>query len=123
MKIALTSEDSIRLEPTPGPLTIEAESHDQQYSPFHMLASGLAVCTYSVLESWSSHAGLDASDLAIEVRWSFAERPHRIGAMEVRFHWPSLPEDRRTVALRAAELCPIHKTLGVPPTLHMELAS
>lgn len=122
MKIALTSEDSIRLEPTAGPLTIEANSHEQQYSPFHMLASGLAVCTFSVLESWGSHAGLDASDLAIEVHWSFAEKPHRIGEMRMRLDWPSLPESRRAVALRAAELCPIHKTLGLPPALQMEVA-
>ena len=45
MKITLLSEDSIRLEPIPGPMTIEAPSAEQSYSPFHMLASGLAYCT------------------------------------------------------------------------------
>ena len=59
MKITLTGEDGIRLEPLPGPMTIEAASADQLYSPFHMLASGLAFCTYSVLASWASNAKLE----------------------------------------------------------------
>ncbi len=42
MKISLTADDSLRLEPTMGPMTIEAHSTDQLYSPFHMMASGLA---------------------------------------------------------------------------------
>ena len=41
MRITLTGEESLRLEPTPGPLTIESQSPDQSYSPFHMLGSAL----------------------------------------------------------------------------------
>ena len=70
MKITLIAEDGIRLEPLPGPMTIEAESADQLYSPFHMLASGLAFCTYSVLASWASNASLDPDDIVVEVRWT-----------------------------------------------------
>ena len=39
MKIILLSEDAIRLEPDDGPMTIEALTPEQSYSPFHMLAS------------------------------------------------------------------------------------
>ena len=42
MKIFLVSEDEIRLEVTPGPMTIEADSYEMIYSPYHMLASSLA---------------------------------------------------------------------------------
>lgn len=114
MKITLLSDDAIRLEPTSGALTIEAPTAETMYSPFHMLASGLATCTFSVLHSWATHARLGADDLAIEVRWTFAEQPHRVGAMEMRFTWPSLPESRRRAAERAATLCPIHATLSHP---------
>ena len=72
VKITLLSEESIRLEGPGGPLTIEAESAEEIYSPFHMLASGLAVCTYSILVSWATNARMQADDLAIEVGWSFA---------------------------------------------------
>ena len=58
MKITLLSEESIRLEPTAGPMTIEAPTAEQSYSPFHMLASGLAYCTFSVMYAWAEHAGI-----------------------------------------------------------------
>ena len=122
MKIILLAEDAVRLEPEPGPMTIEALSADQLYSPFHMLASGLAFCTYSILASWAETAKLSADDCAIEVRWTFVENPHRIGATTLTLDWPSLPANRTTAAKRVAELCPIHATLHHPPTMTIERA-
>ena len=115
MKIILLGEDAVRLEPDAGPMTIEALSADQSYSPFHMLASSLAYCTFSILHSWAGTAKLSGDDLAIEVRWQFAEDPHRVGAMELTLDWPSLPAARTATAERVAKLCPIHATLHHPP--------
>jgi uncharacterized OsmC-like protein len=123
VKITLLSDESIRLEATTGQLTIEAEAADQEYSPYQMLASGLAVCTFGVLQSWGSNAGVSADDLVIDVSWSFAEKPHRVGAMELTYQWPSLPEDRKGVAQRVAELCPVHKTLMQSPTMSIRQAA
>ena len=117
MKFTLIAEDGIRLEPLPGPMTIEADSADQLYSPFHMLGSSLAFCTYSVLASWAGNARLKSDDIVIEVRWSFAEDPHRVGAMDMKIEWPSLPEARRSAAQRVADLCAIHGTLTHPAVL------
>lgn len=120
MKITLLSDDAIRLEPTAGPLTIEAASEDQVYSPFHMLASSLASCTFSVLHSWASHAKVDADDLAIEVRWTFVDDPHRVGEIAMALDWPSLPAERLPTARRVAELCTVHASLKQPPTVTVE---
>ena len=122
MKIILLTDESIRLEPTGGAMTIEALSADQQYSPFHMLASSLAYCTWSVLASWASHIDVDAEDLTIEVRWTFAEKPHRVGTIDLTFDWPSLPENRRGAAKRASALCAVHATLSHSPTITVEQA-
>ncbi len=121
MKITLLSDERIRLDPTPGPMTIEAETAEMAYSPFHMLASGLATCVYSVLASWASHADLPTEDLAIEVEWSFADQPHRIGNFSLDLFWPELPAARRTAAARVAALCPIHATLHHPPEVNVEV--
>lgn len=118
MKILLVSEERIRLEGTAGPLTVEADSPEMQFSPFHMLASGLATCVHSVLYSWASNAKLGADDLAVEVGWNFADNPHRVGEFDVQLDWPSLPESRRTAAERAAHLCTVHKTFENPPSIH-----
>ena len=123
MKITLLSDDSIRLENATGPLTIEAETAEFGYSPFHMLASGLASCIFSVLHSWAAHAGITADALSIEVQWTFAEKPHRVGHYTVALRWPELPEARRVAATRAATLCPVHATLRHPPEISVEVRS
>jgi uncharacterized OsmC-like protein len=120
MKITLLSEESIRYEAVPGPLTIEAESADQQYSPFHMLGSSLAVCTFSILAAWASHASIPFDDLVIDVSWTFVEKPHRVGDVRLSFTWKGLPANRVEAAKRAAALCPIHGTLTHGATVAVE---
>ena len=117
MKITLLAEDRIRLEPTPGALTIEAESAEMSYSPFHMLASSLASCTFSVMYSWATHAKLSVDDLVIDVAWKFGDDPHRVSDIAVSFTWPSLPAARIAAAKRVAEMCTVHATLMHPPTI------
>ncbi len=122
MKIILLSDDAIRLEPVPGPLTIEAPTAEMTYSPFHMLASALASCTFSVLYSWATHAELAVDDLTLEVRWQFADDPHRVSDVSVTFDWPSLPANRRGAARHVAELCTVHATLMHPPRVTIAAA-
>lgn len=117
MKITLLSDDAIRLELVPGALTIEAASAETSYSPFHMVASGLASCTHSVLYSWATHKSLKIDDLALEVRWTFADDPHRVANYDVVLEWPSLPADRLATAKRVAALCTVHATLMHPPAI------
>jgi len=115
VKITLLSDDRIRMDGGAGPMTIEAESAETSYSPFHMLASSLATCTLSVLHAWATNAKLPADDLAVEVGWSFVEEPHRVGSMSLDIDWPSLPENRRAAAQRVADLCTVKVTLKHPP--------
>ena len=123
MKITLLSDDAIRLEPTPGPLTIEAPTAEMSYSPFHMLASALATCTFSVMHSWATHKQLSADDLTIDVQWVFGDDPHRVSDFGVVFDWPSLPADRLATAKRVAALCTIHATFQHPPRVDFLAAS
>ena len=111
MKITLTGEESLRIEPTPGPLTIESASPDQSYSPFHMLGSALGVCTLSVLQSWASNKGVALEDVKLDVSWTFVEGEHRIDNMKVLLAWPSLSAELWPRAMRAASVCGVHKTL------------
>jgi uncharacterized OsmC-like protein len=121
MKITVLGEHAVRLEDSPEALTIDTGA-GHAYGPFHMLAGGLASCTFSVLRSWAAQARIDASALAIEVRWTFAEDPHRVGDMAVSVRWPGLPAGRHAAARRAAGYCTVKTTLEHPPSLSIELA-
>jgi uncharacterized OsmC-like protein len=120
MKITLTGEESLRLEPSSGPLTIEAPTPDVQYSPFHMLASSLGACTLSVLQSWASNKNLSIDDLKVDVSWAFLEGQHRVSSMKVQLQWPSLSVELWPRAIRAANLCGVHNTLTHPPQITVE---
>jgi uncharacterized OsmC-like protein len=123
MKIVLEGEYAILLTATEEMLTIEADSPEQSYSPFHMLGSALATCTFSVLYSWASNSDFDVGDLQIRVQWEFVESPHRVGNMTMQLIWPSLPENRRAAAERASKLCAVHGTLShtVPITTELKV--
>ncbi|HEX9607468.1 MAG TPA: OsmC family protein [Gemmatimonadaceae bacterium] len=114
MKITLTGEESLRLEPSSGPLTIEAQSPDQSYSPFHMLGSALGACTFSVLQSWASNRSIASGDLKIDISWTFVEGQHRVGSMNVKLDWPSLSAEAWPRAIRVANVCGIHQTMTHP---------
>ena len=121
VKITLLDDHRLRVEQAPSPLTIEATTREQSYSPFHMMASGLAMCTYSVLQSWASHANLAADNLVIEVGWEFGENPHRVAAYDVRIDWPNLPQERKEAARRTAKLCAVHGTLTHAPAIALSV--
>lgn len=120
MKILLTSDEAIRLEANPGPLQIEAASPEVGFSAFHMLASGFAFCTMSVLHAWAETANLDATDLTIDLGWTFGDEPHRVAKFDVRFNWPSLPASRLPAARRVAESCTVHATFRHPPEIAID---
>ena len=120
MKLTLLSDESIRLEPVPGPMTIEAPTAEQSYSPFHMVAGGLAYCTFSVMYAWAQNAGLNGEDLVIDITWTFAEDPYRVGTYDLRFSWPSLPQKRLAAAKRVAEMCTLHATFHHPPKIQID---
>jgi uncharacterized OsmC-like protein len=101
-------------------MTIEAPTAEQSYSPFHMVAGGLAYCTFSVMYAWAEHAKLNAEDLVIDVSWTFADNPYRVGSFDVRFSWPSLPSKRLAAAKRVAEMCTLHATLHHPPQIRID---
>ena len=104
-------------------MTIEAASADEQYSPFHMLGSSLAYCTFSVMYSWATHTRQSVDDLVLDVSWTFStDEPKRVASMTLTYAWPGLPEKKREAARRVAELCTVHATLTHPPTIAINAA-
>ena len=123
MKISLLSDSRLRYEAAPGLLTVDAPSPDAQFSPYHMVAGGLASCTHAILASWAQQSDLSADDLVVEVSWEFVEKPHRLGNLDLHFTWPSLPAERLEVARRVAARCPVHQSFEHAPSMAIDGAA
>lgn len=99
----------------PG-LAIRGDADGEGFGPLQMLAASLALCTASVLHAYGHEvASTGVGDLSIDVKWGYGRHPNRVDRFEMTIRWPSLPEERRAAAERAAASCTVHRTFEHPP--------
>ncbi len=123
MKAFLLGSEDIELRALSEPgLEVENRDPEAHYGAVQMFAVSLAMCTGAVLLSYAEQAEAGVDTLAIRVRWQYAEKPFRIGAIDMAIRWPELPASRLEAARRAAAECTLHHTLEQPPRLTTELS-
>jgi uncharacterized OsmC-like protein len=65
---------------------------------------------------------IPASGLRVELDWSSAENPHRVGIIEARINLPTkLGEKEKAGLLRTVRGCTIHNTLDIKPEIRIVL--
>jgi len=88
-----------------------------------LLMASLGSCIASVLVVYGSHHGYELDGLKVELDWTLADAPHRIGGIHIRVHLPAnVPEAERPVFERVAHSCLIHNTLTHPPKIEMDIS-
>ena len=94
----------------------------EPFGALQMLAASLALCTASVLEDYATTARFHLHSLAIDVAWSYADQPYRVGDMRMTLQIGSdVPASRHKALLRAAEHCTVHSTLKHGATVETTL--
>lgn len=112
MKIQLRSETEIALSHfhrdgfDVGPIDPQL-----QFGSMQLFMTSIGMCTFSVLASYGERLNTSAEEITIVMKWAYAERPYRIADIDMRIHWPQLPESRLDAATRAAHQCTLHNTL------------
>jgi putative redox protein len=110
MQLAILGPQHIRLDTADGADDLAVQGGP--FGPLQMLAASLALCTLSVVASYAETARLDIDGIAIEVVWSYADDPYRVGRYELTLHLPqSLPAARHRAVIRAAHTCTVHQTM------------
>ena len=123
MRIRLNGENDLTLsEFDSGEFEIVG-AEGLHFSALEMFASGFGLCTASVLMSYGEQIGVSTDQLAVRIRWRYAEDPHRIAAFDMDIHWPELPASRLKAAERAAALCTVHATFRHPPELSTRVST
>jgi len=90
---------------------VESGGDDLGPSPQELLAAALASCTAVTIEMYAQRKGWDASGLAVDVRYTPAERgcPTRF---DLVLKMPPHLDDEQIEKLRViAAKCPVHRTL------------
>ncbi len=122
MRIILHAEEDLEFRQfdVPG-LDIEPEHPELHYSALQMFATSLALCTYSMLASYGEIIGTNVEGMSMRICWSYAEKPFRIGHIDMDVHWPALPSSRVQAARLAAGHCTLHHMLEKPPAIVTEV--
>ena len=89
-----------------------------------LLMASLGSCIGSVLVVFATRHDLPVEGMSIDLDWTIAEKPHRIGQIDVavKLPGPISEKDQRTLT-RVAHECLIHNTLSHPPRIGFHLAA
>ena len=93
---------------------------DAAPTPLELLGASLSGCVALYAHKYCEAAGIDGSDLAVEVRpfW----REDRIGRFDVLLHLPeSIPTEHHAELEVVARNCPVHHTLASAPQITFQL--
>ena len=90
-------------------------------SPVELLAGSLGTCIAMMVQGYCRRHGYDG-DVEVSLTLELADGPKRVGGIVVDVELPeTVPEDKREVIKRVAELCPVHETFRNPPRVDIDI--
>jgi uncharacterized OsmC-like protein len=101
----------------------EMHGDDLGPTPTELFIASLASCVGFYARRYLARHHLDADGLSVEVGYTMATKPSRVGAVSMRIVVPAgIPELRREALLAMASHCTVHNSLHTPPTVDITLA-
>ena len=89
-----------------------------------LLMASLGSCIGSVLVYFAQRHEILLEGMRIDLDWSVAEEPHRIGEIDISLALPAtVPRKQYATLERVAHACLIHNTLTHPPKISLELSA
>ncbi len=102
---------------------VEDGGEDTAPTPTELFVSGLAACVLFYAERFLRRHGLPTLGLSVACDYGWAEKPHRVAAIELRVTAPDIPAAKRAAFQRVIERCTVHNTLEHQPLVLIRLAS
>lgn len=130
MSLTVTYQGGVRFEVTSGKHTLvtdqpaEDGGGDTGMSPVELFVGSLGSCVAYFVARYCARHQIACEGLTIDVDWSYAEQPHRVGTVAIKLHLPGeLTSEQQEKLLRVAHGCTVHQSLTVPPKVEIQLAS
>ena len=102
---------------------IEDRGDDTAATPTEIFLSGLTACVAFYAERFLRRHSLSTAGLSVSCDYSWAENPHRVGAIELTVEAQGLAAENQQAFMRVIEHCTVHNTLLVPPEVRTRLRS
>lgn len=103
---------------------VEDGGSDAGMSPVELFVGSLASCVGYFVARYCARHQIPSEGLTIDVEWSYAEQPHRVGAVEIKLNLPAkLTSEEREKLLKVAHGCTVHQSLTVPPKVEIHIAT
>ena len=90
-------------------------------TPTELFIASLVSCMGFFAQRFLRRNGVDADGLELEAKATFADRPSRIGSIDLVVRLPPIDESLVAPLRRVIEHCTVHNTLTHPPVLRIEL--
>lgn len=97
---------------------------DAAPTPTELFVASLASCVAFYARRYLSRHDLPTVGLAVTATFTMADRPARVGEINLAVTVPDgVPEERRAALLAVASHCTVHNTLEQPPQVTIDLAA
>lgn len=101
---------------------VEDGGADAGMSPVELFVGSLAGCVGYFVSRYCVRHHIPCEGFSIDVEWSMAEQPHRVGAVNLRLTLPAaLTPSQQERLLKVAHGCTVHQSLAVPPTVEVTI--
>jgi putative redox protein len=100
----------------------EDGGRDAGMTPVDLFVASLGTCVGYFVARYCARHQIPSEGLSIEADWSYAEQPHRVGAVELRVHVSAqLTPTQEQALLKVAHGCTVHQSLIAPPKVDIQL--
>jgi uncharacterized OsmC-like protein len=102
----------------------EAGGSDAAPTPVELFVASLASCVAHYVRGYLVRHSLSTEGMTVDAAFTMADRPARVGEINVSIDVPEeLPEERKAALLAVASHCTVHNTLEDPPEVSIDLAT
>lgn len=102
----------------------EAGGSDVAPNPTELFVVSLAACVAFYVRRFLARHDFPTEGLSVAATYSMAERPARVGQIDISINVPvGVPEEQHARLLAVASHCTVHNTLESPPRVKIELES
>jgi putative redox protein len=102
---------------------VEDGGDDTAPTPTELFVTSLAACVCFYAERFLRRHGLSAEGLQVGCDYTWAEKPHRVGAIRLSVLAPTVTDANRDAFVRVIEHCTVHNSLRMPPDVSVEVST